>query len=228
MRKKILATLMVVGLLAAQTLTVCAAPSGATTPSTTTDGIVVTTSFGNAPVTPASDELAAINAYNGDSSADLATLFNATNGSSLANAVKGKIDLTGVFDCYPESGELSGSTDITFSVPNLSKSVKNVQIYHMKLDKEGQSLGWEKIPTKVNWSAKTVTGTFTSLSPVIIVAEKATSNGSGSGSGSSSSSSSSDGTATSPKTGVSSDWVMWIGAAVVLGAASVALKKKEA
>ena len=104
--------------------------------------------------------------------------------------------------------------------------MKNVQIYHMKLDKEGISLGWEKIPTKVNWDAKTVTGTFTSLSPVVIVAEKASS--SNNNSDSSSSSSSSDGTATSPKTGVASDWVLWVGAAVVLGAASVALKKKEA
>ena len=80
---------------------------------------------------------------------------------------------------------------------------------------------------------KTVTGTFRDLSPVVIVAEvdnsgdSGTGGSSGSGSGSSSGSSSSDGTAQSPKTGVASDWMTWLSAAVVLGTAAVLVRKTK-
>ena len=195
MRKKILATLMVVGLLAAQTLTVCAAGSAAA-------GAQVSSGY-----------TVAVDAKNGEEKNLTEMVKNSPD--EVKKAVEGKKALTGVMDVKPDGAhKVDGKYVVTFTVQNLTSSMSEVTVLHFNKD------------------AKTVTAKFASLSPVVIVAKEAsTGNGSGSGSSSgssSSSSSSSSAAAASPKTGVASDWAMWIGAAVVLGAASVALKKKEA
>lgn len=209
MRKKILATLMLVGLLAAQTLSVCAAPSNSTGVSTPTTGYVVTDA----------------DAVYKDAEKDL-TKLTASAADSVKDAVKGKKALTPVFDLKALDGtqKVDGYHVVTLKVPNLSGSMKDVTVLHFN------GTAWEIVSSTVDYNQKTVTAKFTDLSPVVIIARESSDNGSsGSSSGSSSSSSSSSSAAAaSPKTGVASDWAMWIGAAVVLGAASVALKKKEA
>jgi len=207
MRKKILATLMVVGLLAAQTLTVCAAGSAAA-------GAQVSSGY-----------TVAVDAKNGEEKNLTEMVKNSPD--EVKKAVEGKKALTGVMDVKPDGAQkVDGKYVVTFTVQNLTSSMSEVTVLHFN------GTAWEVVESSFNKDAKTVTAKFASLSPVVIVAKEAsTGNGSGSGSSSgssSSSSSSSSAAAASPKTGVASDWAMWIGAAVVLGAASVALKKKEA
>ena len=206
MRKKILATLMIVGLLAAQTLTVCAAGSAVT-------GVTVSSGY-----------TVAIDAKNGEEKNLTEMVKNSPE--EVKKAVEGKTALTPVMDVKADGAQkdANGKYVVTFNVQNLTSSVKNVTVLHFN------GTAWEVVESSFDAAAKTVTAKFASLSPVVIVADTGSSNGGngGSSSGSSSSSSSSSSAAASPKTGAASDWMMWIGAAVVLGAASVALKKKEA
>ena len=141
----------------------------------------------------------------------------------VKKAVEGKTALTPVMDVKADGAQkdANGKYVVTFNVQNLTSSVKNVTVLHFN------GTAWEVVESSFDAAAKTVTAKFASLSPVVVVADTGSSNG-GSSSSSSSGSSSSSSAAASPKTGAASDWMMWIGAAVVLGAASVALKKKEA
>lgn len=191
MRKKILATLMVVGLLAAQTLTVCAAGSAAA-------GAQVSSGY-----------TVAVDAKNGEEKNLTEMVKNSPD--EVKKAVEGKKALTGVMDVKPDGAKkVDGKYVVTFTVQNLTSSMSEVTVLHFN------GTAWEVVESSFNKDAKTVTAKFASLSPVVIVAKEA------------SSSSSSSPAAASPKTGVASDWAMWLGAAVVLGVASVALKKKEA
>lgn len=247
MRKKVFTLLLVLGLVAAQPLTAGAtAPSGSTSvtvggdDSTAYDVAPASEQFtgDRAPVAAILDKITQFNS----SQINLSTLVDvdgengvaqtADQTSALQSALSGKMALTGVLDAYPINGgtpDANGNHILTFNLPNLTRAARNVQILHYSL---ARNL-WELVPTEVDYDAKTVTGTFQDLSPVVIVAEvdnsgdSGTGGSSGSGSGSSSGSSSSDGTAQSPKTGVASDWMTWLGAAVVLGTAAVLVRKTK-
>ena len=239
MRKKVFTLLLVLGLVAAQPLTAGAtAPSGSTS---VTVGGDDSTAYDVAPASeqftgdrePVAATLDKITQFN-SSQINLSTLVDvdgengvaqtADQTSALQSALSGKTALTGVLDAYPINGgtpDANGNHILTFNLPNLTRAARNVQILHYSL---ARNL-WELVPTEVDYDAKTVTGTFRDLSPVVIVAE--VDNSGDSGTGGSSGSSSSDGTAQSPKTGVASDWMTWLSAAVVLGTAAVLVRKTK-
>lgn len=249
MKKKLFTLLLVLGLVAAQPLTAgAAAPSGSTSVTVSPDD---SGAYNVAPASeqftgdrePVSSTLDKITQFN-SSQINLSTLVDvdgengvaqtADQTAALQSALSGKTALTGVLDAYPINGgtpDADGNHILTFNLPNLTRAVKNVQILHYSL---ARNL-WELVPTEVNYDAKTVTGTFQDLSPVVIVADVESSDGSGaqtgggsgSSSGSSSGSGASEGAAQSPKTGETSDWMTWVGAAVVFGAAAVLVRKQK-
>ena len=225
MRKKVFTLLLVLGLVAAQPLTAGAtAPSGSTSvtvggdDSTAYDVAPASEQFtgDRAPVAATLDKITQFNS----SQINLSTLVDvdgengveqtADQTSALQSALSGKTALTGVLDAYPLNGgtpDANRNHILTFNLPNLTRAATNVQILHYSLVRNL----WELVPTEVNYDAKTVTGTFQDLSPVIIVANVDASAGVG----------------TSPKTGESADWMTWIGAAVVLGTAAVLVRKTK-
>ena len=124
---------------------------------------------------------------------------------ALGNDFSANMTVADVVDVSVETkngGQVSFPMDITFNVKGVTASTKG-QILHWN----GQE--WEKIPTKMGEG--TMTGTFTSLSPVAFVVDKTTL---------------ASGTASSPKTSAAA-----VSGVAVLGLAAVAgaygLKKKE-
>lgn len=105
-----------------------------------------------------------------------------------------------------------GMYEATLSVPTLTEATTNVRILHYSTTR---SL-WEiVVPSDVNYTDKQITAAFEDLSPIAVLADV-------------------DETAdvaegTSPKTGVASDWGLYMAGAVVLfGAAGVVYSKKRA
>lgn len=227
MKKKVFAAMLMVGLLAAQTLSVCAAPSKTTDAVTKSDGIVVTAD-GAAHVSDAAVK-ERIEKFNDGSQATLSNLLSAGASEDVKKAVEGKKALTSVIDVTATTAtkDADGKYVVTLGIANLTNSVKNVKVLHYV---EGS--GWEVLtPSNVDTDAKTITVKFASLSPVIVVADSSSSssdssNSGSSSSGSSSSSSSSTG-ATSPKTGETAEYMVWFAAAAVLGVAAIAAKKQK-
>lgn len=235
MKRKLLALALALGLVAALPLT-----AGAAAPSQST-GVTVapddSAAYAIAPSgqaftgerAPERAVLDKIIAFNGRT-VDLASLMDVDGESgvtqtaeqteALQAALSGKSALTGVFDAYPINGgtlDTNGNHKLTFHLPNLTRAATEVQILHYSLTRHL----WELVPTEVDYDAKNVTGTFTDLSPVVIVAKVAESGNDGNGSGSSTAE------GTSPKTGESADFVLWIGAAVVLGTVAVLIKQSK-
>lgn len=105
-----------------------------------------------------------------------------------------------------------GMYETTLSVPTLTEAATNVRILHYSTVR---SL-WEiVIPSDVNYEDKEITAAFEDLSPIVVLADV-------------------DETAdvaegTSPKTGVTSDWGLYMAGAVVLfGAAGAVYSRKRA
>lgn len=105
-----------------------------------------------------------------------------------------------------------GMYETTLSVPTLTEAATNVRILHYSTVR---SL-WEiVIPSDVNYEDKEITAAFEDLSPIVVLADV-------------------DETAdvaegTSPQTGVTSDWGLYMAGAVVLfGAAGVVYSRKRA
>ena len=236
MKRKLLALALSLGLVAALPLT-----AGATAPSQSTGVTVAPGNSADYAVAPSGQAFAGerapeaavlekITSFN-SSTIDLSALVDADGESGVAQtaeqtealqtALSGKTALTGVLDAYPINGgtpDANGNHKLTFHLPNLTRAATEVQILHYSMTRHL----WELVPTEVDYDAKNVTGTFADLSPVVIVAKVAASGEGGSSSGSGSSAQ-----GTSPKTGESTDFVMWIGAAVVLGAAAVLVKRPK-
>lgn len=121
MRKKILATLMIVGLLAAQTLTVCAAGSAVT-------GVTVSSGY-----------TVAIDAKNGEEKNLTEMVKNSPE--EVKKAVEGKTALTPVMDVKAGTAEkdANGKYVVTFNVQNLTSSVKNVTVLPLQRNCMGSS-----------------------------------------------------------------------------------------
>ena len=92
MKKKVFAAMLMVGLLAAQTLSVCAAPSKTTDAVSKSDGIVVTAD-GAAHVSDAAVK-ERIEKFNDGSQATLSNLLSAGASEDVKKAVEGKKALT--------------------------------------------------------------------------------------------------------------------------------------
>lgn len=134
-----------------------------------------------------------------------------------AKQLKEKVLITKFFDVEPINGGLKsedGKYIVTFHIPNLTETLQDVKVLHYSTERSV----WEVInPENVDYAKKEITAKFEDLSPVAII---------GKNTGASSSTGSTEGT--SPKTGVSSDWGIYVGASVLLlGAAVVVLGRNR-
>lgn len=121
--------------------------------------------------------------------------------------------LTPFFDLVPVNGGIqeNGMYVVTLSVPTLTEGMTDVRLLHYSTER---SL-WEIVePTDVDYAAQTITAEFEDLSPVAVIAN--TDNAAAADTA----------TGTSPQTGMSSSWMLWIGAAVVLAAAGAVTYRK--
>lgn len=121
--------------------------------------------------------------------------------------------LTPFFDLVPVNGGIqeNGMYVVTLSVPTLTEGMTDVRLLHYSTER---SL-WEIVePTDVDYAAQTITAEFEDLSPVAVIAN--TDNAAAADTA----------TGTSPQTGMSSSWMLWLGAAVVLAAAGAVTYRK--
>lgn len=139
----------------------------------------------------------------------------------VLDSIKGMEFATDIFDLIPVGDvkkNANGNYEVTLNVPSLTKRSTDVKALHYS-DKRHL---WEVIdPKNVDLDKKTVTVEFEDLSPVAIIAKQGTVETTVNGSQTQ---------GTSPKTeGVSSVWMMWIGAAFVLAAtgSAVVYRKKN-
>ena len=113
----------------------------------------------------------------------------------LKEELEGKSLVTGFFDLEPINGGIKtadGKYIVTFSVPELTKSMTNVRLLHYSTDRNV----WEIItPNDVNYEQKQITAEFIDLSPVAVIADIDKSQTEASG--------------TSPQTGVSAQWPIY-------------------
>ncbi len=136
----------------------------------------------------------------------------------LKEELTGKVLVTKFFDVKPIDGGVKaedGKYIVTFHVPNLTEALQDVKVLHYSTERAV----WEVInPENVDYAKKEITAKFEDLSPVAII-------GKNTGAGSSTTDSSAS---TSPKTGVGSDWGIYVGASVLLlGAAVVVLGRNR-
>lgn len=136
----------------------------------------------------------------------------------LKEELKDKVLVTKFFDVKPVEGGVKaedGKYIVTFHVPNLTEALQDVKVLHYSTERAV----WEVInPENVDYAKKEITAKFEDLSPVAII-------GKNTGAGSSTTDSSAG---TSPKTGVGSDWGIYVGASVLLlGAAVVVLGRNR-
>ena len=132
----------------------------------------------------------------------------------LKEELTGKVLVTKFFDVKPIDGGVKaedGKYIVTFHVPNLTEALQDVKVLHYSTERAV----WEVInPENVDYAKKEITAKFEDLSPVAII-------GKNTGAGSSTTDSSAS---TSPKTGVGSDWGIYVSTSVLLlGAAVVVL-----
>ncbi len=137
----------------------------------------------------------------------------------LAKELEGKSLITKFFDLEPINGGIrteDGKYKVTLSVPALTETLTNVRLLHYSTERNL----WEIVtPTDVNYKNKQITAEFIDLSPVAVIADVDESRTEGNDT---------TGSGTSPKTGVSSDWGMYMGAAVLLlGTAVVVMRKTK-
>ena len=136
----------------------------------------------------------------------------------LKEELTGKTLVTKFFDVKPVDGGVKaedGKYIVTFHVPNLTEALQDVKVLHYSTERAV----WEVInPENVDYAKKEITAKFEDLSPVVII-------GKNTGAGSSTTDSSAS---TSPKTGVGSDWGIYVSASVLLlGAAVVVLGRNR-
>lgn len=135
----------------------------------------------------------------------------------IAGQLEGKSLLTKFVDLTPVNGgekNADGKYVVNLSVPALSSAASDVLVLHYSTVRNL----WEVItPSNVDVANKQITAEFEDLSPVAVIAKTDASAAVNNAVGS------------APKTGVASDWAMYLGAAVVLlGAAGFVAKKSRA
>lgn len=215
MKKKIFGTIFAAVLIAAQTVTAFAAGSK------TGEVALVGDSAGYYEVEASSadvwkdldptvlDKIQAVNAGEEtlQSIAELAP--------DLAEELEGKSMVTPFFDLEPINGGLrtdDGQYLVTLSVPALAEGMTDVEFLHYSTERNV----WEiVVPTNVDLTNKEVDAQFQDLSPVAVIAD--TSNAAAADTA----------TGTSPKTGMTNSWMVWIGAAAVLAAVCAVTYRKE-
>ena len=133
----------------------------------------------------------------------------------LQTELETKEMITPFFDLTPDNGGIKtedGNYLVTINVPTLTRAMVNIRLLHFSTERNL----WELItPTDIDYADQSITAEFEDLSPVAVVSDiddslDAADNAEG----------------TAPKTGNISDWMLWIGAAVVLAAGSIAVYRK--
>ncbi|HJB82371.1 MAG TPA: cell wall protein [Candidatus Mediterraneibacter intestinavium] len=218
MKKKIFGTILAAALVVAQAVTVFAAgsrvaeaaPAGESTGRYEFTAITEDTFQDLAESVP--DVKTLIDAINAGTETIQAL---AEQASDLTDTLADKEMLTPIFDLQPIDGGIQtedGNYLVTMSVPTLTEEMSDVLLLHYSTVRSV----WEIItPMDVDYANKEITAEFEDLSPVAVIAKV---NGSAAADTQ---------VGTSPKTGVVSDWMGWLGAAVVLGAVSVAAVRKS-
>ena len=221
MKKRILGTLLAAALVVTQAVSVFAAGSKTTqaTPAGESVGkyeMIEGTEENFKEVAEKVPEVAAkIEAIN-EGTATLESI--AEQAEQLKEELTGKTLVTKFFDVKPVDGGVKaedGKYIVTFHVPNLTEALQDVKVLHYSTERAV----WEVInPENVDYAKKEITAKFEDLSPVAII-------GKNTGAGSSTTDSSAS---TSPKTGVGSDWGIYVSASVLLlGAAVVVLGRNR-
>lgn len=238
MKKKLFGMLLVAALAVTQTVTAFAAPSK----ETDVGNVGGISSVEGADVSE--DALGAVNdssLLTQDQKTAVAAQFSEVNNDGKVTSILNTLSkteakdlkkvtvLSKVFDVQ----NVAAGGKATFGLSRDLSKVTSVYALHFNLE-TGK---WEVLPAELNGSKVTVTFT-NGASPVVIVAKEKTSSrkSSSSHSGSSDEAESAggeavaaaDGTAiaVSPRTGVTSDWSLWMGMAVVLLAVSGAVFRR--
>ncbi|MDM8209860.1 LPXTG cell wall anchor domain-containing protein [Mediterraneibacter glycyrrhizinilyticus] len=132
----------------------------------------------------------------------------------LEEVLSDKEMITPFFDLSPVNGGIKtddGKYLVTLSVPTLTEGMTDVLLLHYSTERTV----WETVePTDVDYASQEITAEFEDLSPVAVIAN--TDNAAAADSA----------TGTSPQTGMSSGWMVWLGAAVVLAAAGAVTYRK--
>lgn len=121
--------------------------------------------------------------------------------------------VTKFFDLEPVNGGIkdeNGDYLVTLSVPAVTSAMTNIGFLHFSTD----NAKWEIVEaSSVDYKNKEITASFKDLSPVAVIAKVDTSADNAIG--------------TSPQTGRFPVSVLWIGAAVILGATGVIVLRKR-
>ena len=217
MKKKIFGTILAAALVVSQAMTVFAvgsrvaeaAPAGDSAGKYETTAITADSFQDLAEAAPVKSLIDEINA------GTEAIQAVAEQAPELEEVLSDKEMLTPIFDLQPVDGGIQtedGKYLVTLSVPTLTDEMTDVLLLHYSTARSV----WETItPSDVDYASKEITAEFEDLSPVAVIAKT---NGAAAADTQ---------TGTSPKTGVVSDWMGWLGAAVVLGVVSVAAVKKS-
>ena len=221
MKKRILGTLLAAALVVTQAVSVFAAGSKTTqaTPAGESAGkyeMIEGTKENFKEVAEKAPEVAEKIVAINEGTATLETV--AEQAEQLKEELTGKVLVTKFFDVKPIDGGVKaedGKYIVTFHVPNLTEALQDVKVLHYSTERAV----WEVInPENVDYAKKEITAKFEDLSPVAII-------GKNTGAGSSTTDSSAS---TSPKTGVGSDWGIYVSASVLLlGAAVVVLGRNR-
>lgn len=215
MKKKLFGMLLAATLILAQTATVFAAGSAAATEQGTKDAIASV-----------------------EASTELSDSQKADVTSKLLSAEKN--DVSGIASAAGESvgtvkeAIVTDATAKTHVVKVTPLSNVNWRAFHFSIARKI----WEEVKVEVNSTGEVLTAYLDDLSPVVFVAEEVQQGGKKKHHSSSSSESTAapapaatvaadGGVITSPKTGVSSDWAVWMMSAVVLGGISVAAFRRR-
>lgn len=218
MKKRVLATLLTAALVFTQAITTFAAGSK------TADVALAGDSASYYKVTEASEEIFRENGVKDDAVLEMIMAVNAGTrtlqdiAEELAPELKadlaGKELITPFFDLIPVNGGKmteDGKYEVTISVPTLTEGMTDVKLLHYSTER----MLWEIVePEKVDYNNQEITAQFIDLSPVAVIANTEHAAGADTSKG------------TSPKTGMSGQWMIWIGAAVLLAAAGAASYRK--
>ena len=218
MKKKIFGTILAAALVVSQAVTVFAAGSRVAEATPAGDSVgkyeftaITEDSFQDL-AEAAPDVKSLIDEINAGTEAIQAV---AEQAPELEDILADKEMLTPIFDVQPINGGIQtedGKYLVTLSVPTLTDEMTDVLLLHYSTARSV----WETItPSDVDYTNKEITAEFEDLSPVAVIAKV---NGAAAADTQ---------TGTSPKTGVASDWMGWLGAAVVLGVVSAAAVKKS-